>query len=162
MRRPYLLLSWCALVAYASTSYSNEHNPSPTSHSGTDRSRLVPARFFADPANRNLDVRAVREHTERSVTIAGHYSQSIVGCGTGCVSFWIVDRRTGAIIDLPSGARDAEFVYDVRGRRDSDIIRVIFGTNPANDPTGVCRARSFRLRGTRFIAAGGISPARCP
>ena len=162
MRRPYLLLSWCALVAYASTSYSNEHNPSPASHSGADRSRLAPARFFVDPANRHLDVRAVREHTERRVTLAGHYSRSIVSCGTGCMSLWIVDRRTGAIIDLPAGTRDADFPYNVRGRMDSDIVQVIFGTNPVYDPTGVCRARSFRLRGTRFIAVGGFSPARCP
>src|SRR3954466_11676413 len=113
MKWPYLLLSCCALVASASSAYSNEHNPFPVSRSETGSSRLVSARFFADPANRNLDVRAVREHMERRATLAGHYSQSVVGCGAGCVSFWIVDRRAGAIIDLPLGARDAEFVYDV-------------------------------------------------
>src|SRR4051812_24908111 len=165
MRRSCWFLSCYALLTctgLAAGSAETNPNRSPASKSTSHRSGLVPARFFVDPANSPLGVQVVREHTERRVTLAGHYSQSIVGCGTGCVSFWIVDRRTGAIIDLPPGARDAEFVYDVRGRRDSDIIRVIFGTNPANDPTGVCRARSFRLRNTRFIAVGEFSPARCP
>jgi hypothetical protein len=165
MKRSYLLLSWCALVACAGQEAGSANaNPvqSRASKSTPHRSRLVPARYFADPANRQAGVQAVREHTEREVTLAGHYSQSIVSCGIGCLSFWIVDRRTGAIMDLPPGPADAEFVYEVRGRRESDIIHVIFGSSPTHDAPAHCWARSYRLRGTRFTALGGFSRARCP
>jgi len=165
MRRSCLLLSWCALVAcagIAAGSAETKPDQTPAPKIRSHRSRLVPARYFADPANRQAGVRAVREHTERRATIAGRYSQSIISCGIGCESFWIVDRRTGAIMDLPPGSRDAEFVYEVRGRADSNVIQVVYGSSPTHESTAVCRARSFRLTGTRFAALSGFSPARCP
>ena len=165
MKRPCLFLSWCILVGCAGLAAgSAEAKPewSPVSKATAHRSRLVPARYFVDPANRQSGVQAVRQHTEPGVTLAGHYSRSIIACGTGCVSYWIVDRRTGAIMDLPRGARDAEYVYDVRGRRDSEVVRVIYGSNPTYDTDALCKARSFRLRGTRFTPIGGFSRARCP
>ena len=97
---------------------------------------------------------------DRSVTLAGHYSQSVVGCGTECWRSWVVDRRTGAIIDVPYSDNEAELIDDVRGRRDSDVVEVIYG--PSGGTASECRARSFRLRGTRFRALGGYSPVRCP
>jgi hypothetical protein len=165
MKRSCLLLS-CALVVctgLAAGSAEADTAPSPASKSASHQPRLVPARYFVNAANRRNSVQTVRAHTDRGVTLAGHYSQSIVGCGTGCISFWIVDRRTGATMDLPPGSRDAEFVYDVRGRRDSDIIQVIFGSSPTHDElSSHCAARSYRLRGTRFTALGGFSRAPCP
>src|SRR6185437_10706561 len=103
MKRSHVLLSWCVLVACAGPAYASEHNPSAIPHPRAGRSRLVPARYFADRANRQAGVLAVREHTEGGVTLAGHYSRSIIACGTGCISYWIVDRRTGAIMELPPG-----------------------------------------------------------
>ena len=158
--RPWRALAICAALAAASA--EAKPDPSPASKATSHRPRLVPARFFADPANRQAGVRAVREHTERRATIAGRYSQSIISCGLGCLSFWIVDRRTGAIMDLPSGPRGAEYVYEVRGRADSDLIQVIYGSSPSHERDAVCRARSFRLHGTRITAISGFSPARCP
>jgi hypothetical protein len=166
MRRSCLLLSWGALIACAGLGAgSGEANlsQSPSAKSSSHRSwRLIPARYFVDSANDPRGVHTVGAHMDRDVTLAGHYSQSVVGCGTGCISFWIVDRRTGAILGLPPGSREAEFVYEVRGRRDSDIIQVIFGSSPTHEETAHCRARSFRLRGTRFTAMGDFSRARCP
>jgi hypothetical protein len=95
-----------------------------------------------------------------AITLAGHYSQAIVGCGTECWRSWVVDRRTGAIIDVPLSDGEAELIADVRGRRDSDVVEVIYV--PRDEATGGCRARNFRLRGTRFTALGGYFPAHCP
>lgn len=165
MKRTRLLLPWCAWVVcagLAAGSAEGAPHQTPVSKATSHRSRLVPARFFADPANRQFDIQGVRENMERSVTLAGHYSQSVVSCGIGCISFWIVDRRTGAVLDLPRGARDAQYVEDVRGRRESDIIRVIFGSSPTHDRPARCRSRSYRLRDTRFTAIGGFSPVPCP
>jgi len=166
MKRSCLLLSWCVLAAYAGQGLglaNADPNQSPASKHTSHRSRLVPARYFVDPSDNQAGVQAVRVHTEPRVTLAGHYSQAIIACGTGCISFWIVDRRTGAIIDLPPGSRDAEYVYEVRGHRDNDIIQVIFGSSPVHDQMSAhCVARSYRLRGTRFTALGGFSRAPCP
>jgi len=160
------LLWWCILVACADRNAggaeATEPGRSPASKSASHRHGLVPARFFADPANRRFDVRAVRRRTEPAATVAGHYSQAIVNCGIGCTVFWMVDRRTGAIIAVPPGSSDTEAVYDVRGRRDSDRVEVLYGPNPALGLAGECRARAFRLRGTQFTALGGFSPAPCP
>jgi hypothetical protein len=163
MKRFCLLLSWCALIACAAQGVgSAEAHLSLASKATSQRPRLVPARYFVDPTNDARGVRIVRAHTDPGVTLAGHYSQSVVACGIGCISFWIVDRRTGAILDLPPGPRDAEYVYEVRGSRDSDIIQVIFGSSPTHEDTAHCTARSFRLRGTRFAALSGFSRAPCP
>lgn len=162
MRRSYLALMWCALVAFGGLAVGvvaanpNQSLVSKSSHP----SRLVPARYFVDPANRGVDIRSIREHMDRTVTIAGHYSQSVVGCGTECWASWVVDRRTGAIIDVPASSSDVELVYDVRGRRDTNMVEVIYG--PRGEATRGCRARTYRLRGTRFTAIGGYSPVRCP
>jgi hypothetical protein len=162
MNRSCLLLSWCALVLCAGQEADRaEANPneSPVAKATSHRSRLVPARYFVDPANRHVDIQSIREHTDRTVTISGHYSQSAVGCGTGCMSFWIVDRRTGAIIEAPPSSREIEIVDDVRGRMDSDIVEIIYGRR---DGVGNCRARNYRLRGTRFTVLGGYFPTPCP
>jgi hypothetical protein len=164
MRRSGLLLSWCVLVACAGQEASSAeaypgHSPSlkATSH----QPRLVPARYFVDPTNRRRSVQAIREVMEPRVTLAGHYSQAIVNCGTGCTIFWIVDRRTGAIIEVPLSSIRTEAVGDVRGRIDSDRVEVVYGPNPALGLTGPCRARSFRLRGIRFTPISRFSPAPC-
>lgn len=165
MKRTCLLPAWCALVvcvAFAVGPAGAKPDLALASKVTSHRSRLVPARYFAHPADRGAGVQAVRENMEPGVTLAGHYSQSVIACGTGCISYWIVDRRTGAIMDLPPGARDAEYVYDVQGRRNSEVVRVIYGSSPTHDLDAVCKARSFRLRGTRFTPIGGFSRARCP
>ena len=163
MIRSCLHLTWCTLVACVGLGVGSAEakpNQSPASKS-PHRSRLVPARYFVDPRIPRRSVEAIREVMEPRVTIAGHYSQAIVNCGTGCTVFWIVDRRTGAIVEVPPSSIDTEAVDDVHGRRDSDRVVVIYGPNPALGLTGPCRARSFRLHGTRFTAISGYSPAHC-
>jgi hypothetical protein len=164
MGRSFLVLTCCTLVAGSGLEAGSAdavRNQSAASKS-THRSGLVPARYFVDPRYPHRSVEAVREVTEPRITIAWHYSQAIVNCGTGCTVSWIVDRRTGAIIKVPLSSIDTEVVEDVRGRRDSERVEVIYGPDPNLDSTGPCRARSFRLHGTRFTPIGGFSPARCP
>src|SRR5205809_817161 len=74
MRRSCLLLSWCVLVACAgpkSGSADAHFSDSSSLKAVSDRTRLVPARYFVDPSNRRHSVAAVREVTEPRVTIAG-------------------------------------------------------------------------------------------
>ena len=163
MKRACLLLSWCALVASTGVvagSAEATPNRASTSRTTSQRPRLVPARYFVDSANRHVGVHTVGAHMDRGVTLAGHYSQSVVGCGTECWSNWVVDRRTGAIIDVPYSGNEAELIEDVQGRRDSDVVEVIYA--PRGQATGPCRARNFRLRGTGFTALGGYFPVPCP
>jgi hypothetical protein len=120
----------------------------------------MPALFFVDAANKNIDVAVVRENTEPKVTIDGHYSQAIVPCGTNCTAFWIVDGNTGAIIGIPESPAQNDVVYDVQGRRDSNVVKVTYGAGDGS--TDACRAQSFRLIGTKLKAMGEPFSAPCP
>ena len=163
MRWPCLLLCWCAVVpceGHEAGSAKTSPNQSLASGSAAQRPRLAPPRYFVDGTHDPFAAQAVRAHMDRSVTLAGHYSRSVVPCGTECWSTMVVDRRTGAIIDVPDSNNEAELVVDVRGRRNSDVVEVIYGR--AVERIATCRARSFRLRGTRFTPIGGYSSARCP
>ena len=163
MRYASLPWLWCAILAYAgqlSGSAAANPNWSQASNPTPHRSGLAPPRYFVDPVNRHVGVGVVRAHMEPNITIAGHYSQSVIGCGTACWSSWLVDRRTGAIIALPSSDSDTELIDNVRGSVNSDVVEVIYGATAG--ATDRCRARSFRLIGTRFTPLGGYSPIRCP
>ena len=174
MKRFYLLMSSCLLAACtgqaaqddsdpadqaAGATASNALNQASPSEEASDSRELVPASFFVDPANNYVDIPSIRENTDATATINGHYSQSVVSCGTACVSFWIIDRNTGAIIDVPGGSDDTEMIDWVQGRLDSDVITVIYGSRI--DSSAPCRSQDFRLSGNAFSMVGESSPSPC-
>ena len=121
--------------------------------------RLVPATYFVDAANSGRDIEVIRRNTDPEADMAGRYSKAIVSCGTGCTSFWIIDRRTGAILEVPESSNAGDSVDDIRGRKDSDVVRVIYSSSDNSGAT--CRAQDFRLTGTVFVKLGELAPLAC-
>jgi hypothetical protein len=179
VRRSFLLLSSCLLMACvggnaqgnnipadqdAATAARNELDRLSSSEQTSGSGELIPARFYVDPANR-APLAVVREHTEPRVTINGHYSLSMVSCGIACMSYWIVDRNTGAVIDVPARSdstetEEIEIVRDIHGRLDSDVIRITYGS--MDSLTDNCRYQDFRLSGHTLLPTGRSSPIACP
>lgn len=122
--------------------------------------RLVPATYFVNPANSGKDIDVIRRNTDPEADIAGRYSKAMVSCGTGCTAFWIIDRRTGAILQVPESSNAGDSVDDIQGRKDSDLVRVIYSSSDNSGAT--CRAQDFRLTGTVFVKMGELAPLACP
>lgn len=168
-----LALLFCFIVSACTDSSTNDasipsdengvgqfQNDVPAEHSQTGPNpELKSATYFADPTNRERDIDIIRENTDAEVTINGHYSQAAVPCGTGCISYWIIDRRTGAIMDLPSGLTDTDVIYDVKGQIGSDIVEVTYG--PVGLSSDACSVQKFKLTGTTFKGIGEVAPATC-
>lgn len=121
--------------------------------------RLVPATYFVDAANNGRDIEVIRRNTDPEADIAGRYSKAMVSCGTGCTAFWIIDRRTGAILQVPESSNAGDSVDDIQGRKDSDLVRVIYSSSDNSGAT--CRAQDFRLTGTVFVKLGELAPLAC-
>jgi hypothetical protein len=56
----------------------------------------------------------IRDNAAKGPNFAGHYTVGIWGCGASCVSFAIVDARSGSVYDTPFEVVGfgAPFVYD--------------------------------------------------
>ena len=135
-------------------------SPDRAPDSAARATRLAAAKYFVNPANKGNDIEVIRRNTDPEAHIAGRYSTAIVSCGTGCTAFWIVDRRTGAIIDVPESLDEADTVLDIQGRADSDVVRVFYD-RPEGSEAG-CRARDFRLSESSLVRLGELSPVPCP
>lgn len=136
---------------------SGEVEQAPSAPEVPAPGKLLQATYFVNPAYSDRPVDFVRENMEPTVNIGDHYSLAVVGCGTPCVSFWIVDRNDGAILDMPAGlmkyhAVYNDAVYDVKGRKGSDIVEIAYGNWDLESET--CTIRKFRLSGHNFVEIG--------
>ena len=181
LKRAFLLLTTCVLTACASKTAENNAvaadqeaaaaagnglNRISEAGEASDPRQLVDARFFVNPVNRHVDLTSIRRNTEPEATINRHYSLSIVSCGTPCIVYWIIDRDTGGVIDVPwrtdnEATGYTEMLYGVEGRIDSDIIKVTYGPTDSLSDEG-CRSQHFRLSGHSLSPTGGSYPAPCP
>ena len=86
---------------------------------------------------------------------------SYVTCGTGCGSYWFVNRRTGEVIAAPDPSTGPEeIVWDLLTSVGSNIVTVIYGRS---DAVGVhCRARMYRLVAAKFMPVGEAQSLECP
>jgi hypothetical protein len=118
------------------------------------------ARFFVNGDRNPTLLSAVREGTDDRVSVDGHLSMAYASCGTGCGSYWFVDRNTGGVIEVPSSSLEEEMTWDVEARPDSNLIEVTFG--PRDGTSSNCSTQQFRLRGTSFETRGPRRPVSCP
>jgi hypothetical protein len=121
--------------------------------------QLQAARFFYQPESYS-QLRAVRENMDKGMTFNGHFSQSYVSCGLACGTHFFVDRWTGGVVTAPEGSPPGEMTWEVAAKRDSDVIRVIFGPMDGAGPR--CSEQHFRLSGHTFVAVDKRSAIRCP
>ncbi len=118
----------------------------------------APRAYFVDGSRDPTLLAEVVRRADPRASFAGRFAQAFVPCGTGCGSYWFVDRRSGAVIAAPNESRDGETVSDVASRIDSSVVRVAYG--PA-DGVGACTARRYRLAGVRFIGLGKRMASPC-
>jgi hypothetical protein len=119
-----------------------------------------PRRFVGESHHPEL-LESIRAGMTAEIDFAGHYSTAVISCGTACVTYFFVDRNSGDVIAYDDDAEtSARMIWDIRTRRDSDILTVLYGDR---DDTGApCSSRAFRWTGSGFERLGDFRPAPCP
>ena len=174
--KPASLLSSCGLVAAAMslTAFDDPEqpraeadqaeahpDPSPAERApGGTTSRRRPARFFMNGDRNDPLLEAIRERTDNAIIFGHHFSQAFVPCGIGCWSYWLVDRRNGGVVAVPTSEVEYEMIWEIMANPDSDLMDVTFG--PMDGVTESCSSQSFRWNGHAFIALAERVPVTCP
>lgn len=172
------LLLCSALVACSAHSASQNDTvsdeESPKIEAGLAKTKDSPAprvskhkeaEFFVFDNSRDPEaLRLVRKNTGKEI-MAGHYSPASVPCGTGCVSYSLVDRRTGGVISLPTTEdleNGAEMFWDVEAAGDESIA-ITYGPSTGIEGDRPCRQATYRVRGTEITQITELTPlASCP
>lgn len=118
-----------------------------------------PAYFLSGEDNQSM-LAAIRRNVEPKIGFNGHYSIAYVECGTGCGSYWFVDRRDGAIVASPNLSADGQMVWDVAAKRESDVLKVTYGSQDGS--TDHCVVQSFRWTGYAFEQLSEKQAIDCP
>lgn len=142
-----MLLAMAVLVAPAE---ARVKRPTP---------KLKDARFFYEPERSGM-LLAVREGMAKGITFNVHFSQSYVPCGTGCGTYFFVDRWTGGVITAPEGSPPSETAWEVAAKPSSDVIKVTFG--PMDGVEHGCTEQHFRLVKHKFAAIDTRAAIGCP
>ena len=153
-----------AILMSVACGNQREGNFAGRAHSPTSGNRaaagMLPPRYFVNAADKDLAIELIAEKTEPAITIDGHYSRAIVPCGTECTAFWIIDRDTGAVIDVPEMANGQEVPYDLKGNKNSDIVEVTYGSRFGSSDN--CVVRTYRLAGVTMTPLTRAVPTSCP
>jgi hypothetical protein len=95
------------------------------------------------------------------IDFAGHYSTAVISCGTGCETYFFVDRNSGDVIAYDDDAETSgRMIRDIQTRRDSDILTAIYGNSDGTG--GSCFARTFRWTGREFERLSDFRSTPCP
>lgn len=97
---------------------------------------------------------------EPKVNFGDDFSTSYVDCGIGCGSYWLVDRRSGAVFESPDDLADDQMIWEISAHARSERLKVIYGSR---DGTGDnCEAQEFRWSGKEFVKLSNKMVAQCP
>lgn len=117
--------------------------------------------FFIQPGNDVTLLKGIDRHTGDKIDFNRRFSLTFVPCGIGCGSFWFVDRRTGGVVEAPHTPLEAEDIWEVEARPESNVVRIIYG--PREGGVGVrCAARHFRWSGKKFVPLNQRAVILCP
>lgn len=93
----------------------------------------------------------IREAVKSGYNFAGHYTIVEIGCGSDCISAWVVDGRSGAIHPFPlggEGTNSLKLVYNVKSR----LIKSAW----LNNEKVLCTQQDFEWDGADFNNIVGI------
>jgi hypothetical protein len=116
--------------------------------------------FFIDGQKNSTLLSAIRDGADPKITFDGHFSGAYVACGTGCGSYWFVDRKTGGVAEVPGSTVEDQIIWAVGAQPSNDTIVVTYG--PMDGIPTKCSARHFRWGGKSFVPLDKPSPAKCP
>jgi len=89
----------------------------------------------------------IREGVAKGVVFAGHYELAIWGCGSGCLSFAVIDAFTGKVTFFPASvSQNREARERLTYRRDSMALHIIGSLNDVDSAD-----RWYEWNGNEFI-----------
>jgi hypothetical protein len=155
-----LLVFACDSDLYVDTSACRDQNADTACplESGQDVAR--PSYFVNGDSNPEL-LRQIQLSVEEEIGFAEHYSMAYVGCGTGCGSYWFVDRRSGAVMQGPADPSEEQMIWDLKTNPESDVVEVIYGPRDGI-PSAACSAQSFVRANEKFEASSPPTQVACP
>ncbi len=116
-----------------------------------------PPEFFIDGMKKPALLAMIRKNMDSKINFNGHFSMAIVPCGSPCIGFWFVDRKTGGVAEVPDGKVPFEIITDVDARPDSDVISVVYSSLDGT----TCTSQHFHWAGKVFIAVDPRRSKRC-
>ncbi|WP_263379635.1 hypothetical protein [Granulicella paludicola] len=90
----------------------------------------------------------IREGVAKGVVFAGHYEVAVWGCGSGCLSFAVIDAFTGRVTFFPATvSQNREVGERLTYKRNSEAIHIIGSLNEEDsaDRWYVWDGNSFNL-----------------
>ena len=100
----------------------------------------------------------LRDAYATPVSFGGSMNVAMIGCGTSCVFYYMIDKSSGKVLRFPLGG-ESQMGLRLNYRPDSALIwakwEEDFGANRA------CKAQPWTLGANGFRAESGISPVSC-
>ncbi|SFF42295.1 hypothetical protein SAMN05216566_11278 [Aureimonas phyllosphaerae] len=88
----------------------------------------------------------IREGMKAGPNLAGHYSVTVIGCGTACVFAVVGDNKTGRLVRFPRGGEDNMYL-GIHHRIDSSLV-VAQWVDPSDG--NKCKREYFNFTGDKF------------
>lgn len=85
------------------------------------RGPIAKPNFRSKPGSIRLRTR-IRDGLREGVNFAGHYAIVGAGCGTGCSFAYLVDVKSGRILDFPLGG-EKNYSLEIDHRPDSRLLK---------------------------------------
>jgi hypothetical protein len=89
----------------------------------------VPAQPILDTPGLRMFRTRIRDASKGGPNFAGRYAVAEWGCGAACVSFVIVDEKTGVILDVPAGGLTFHPDFDYVDLAKDDVMGVAYKVN---------------------------------
>ncbi len=105
----------------------------------------------------------IRDGIAQGPKFAGSFALVQFGCGTDCTMGYVVDLRSGHVIDLPAGGEeDPDMQISVRSN--SRLMVVMTQAGGMDQTTSQCIRRLFRFDDERFLPLPGeeVVSGTCP
>jgi hypothetical protein len=151
---PKAILRLCALALYiCGTRWTVAQSPTENS---PDQFLRYPAKHFfkGHPAapilttpDAHLFRTRIREGVAKGVVFGGHYELAVWGCGSGCLSFAVIDAFTGKVTFFPASvSQNREAGERLTYRRDSMALHIIGSLNDVDSAD-----RWYEWNGNEFV-----------
>jgi hypothetical protein len=154
------LLCACDSDVYVNTSTCRDGSSATTCAVEAADDAAEPSHFASGGENPEL-LRQIQLNVEERIGFARHFSVAYVGCGTGCGSYWFVDRRDGAVTQGPEDPSVDQMIWDLETHPESDVVKVTYGPRDGIPDAG-CSAQSFVWNGREFEASSSLGRVACP
>lgn len=93
----------------------------------------------------------------RPVNFGGSLTMTVIGCGTGCVTYYALDKSSGKVLSFPLGG-EGNMYLQLSHRPDSALVWARWGGGTGG---GDCMAQPWVLGAGGFTAQSAARPIQC-